>query len=219
MAYGKVVLLGDSLTQQSFAIGGWGARLADHLQRRADVINRGFSGYTTRWVKEILSQVFPASAATPQTTVVFLGANDSALPGKESKQHVPLAEYKSSLKDICSYFISNGFSSPKSLILIAPPPVSLSQWLQVKECELNRENSNTVHYVEAVKQVGEELKVTVLDFFAVITNSGYSIESCLSDGLHLSERGSELLAQHLIPLVDKKMEVKENLYSDWTQLT
>ena len=40
----KFILLGDSITQFSFGVGGWGARLADQYARRADVINRGFSG-------------------------------------------------------------------------------------------------------------------------------------------------------------------------------
>ena len=40
-----ILLLGDSLTQLAFE--GWGARLANVYQRRADVINRGCSGYNT----------------------------------------------------------------------------------------------------------------------------------------------------------------------------
>ena len=46
----RVVLFGDSLTQRSFAPGGWGARVADASVRRADVINRGYSGCDcARW--------------------------------------------------------------------------------------------------------------------------------------------------------------------------
>lgn len=45
---GRIVLFGDSITQQSFSCGGWGARMADAYQRKADVLNRGYSGYNTR---------------------------------------------------------------------------------------------------------------------------------------------------------------------------
>ena len=32
--------------------GGWGAGVADWYARRADVVNRGFSGYNTRWLRQ-----------------------------------------------------------------------------------------------------------------------------------------------------------------------
>jgi len=44
----KIVLFGDSITQMSFIDGGFGSKLANYYQRKADVINLGFSGYTTR---------------------------------------------------------------------------------------------------------------------------------------------------------------------------
>lgn len=53
----KIILFGDSITQQSFTVGGWGARLADHYARKADVINRGFSGYNTTWGLAALPKV------------------------------------------------------------------------------------------------------------------------------------------------------------------
>lgn len=47
------VLFGDSITQQSFSEKGcWGAMVADAWTRCVDVVNRGFSGYTTRWCVE-----------------------------------------------------------------------------------------------------------------------------------------------------------------------
>ena len=38
---GSFVLYGDSITEGSFDVGGWGARLADAYSRRADIVNRG----------------------------------------------------------------------------------------------------------------------------------------------------------------------------------
>lgn len=43
----RVILFGDSITQMSFSEGGFGSRLADYYQRRADVLNRGYSGCDT----------------------------------------------------------------------------------------------------------------------------------------------------------------------------
>lgn len=48
---GKIILLGDSITQMSFSatLSGWGSYIADVYQRRCDVYNRGMSGYNTDW--------------------------------------------------------------------------------------------------------------------------------------------------------------------------
>eukprot|EP00551_Chaetoceros_affinis_P005088 CAMPEP_0203675182 /NCGR_PEP_ID=MMETSP0090-20130426/19281_1 /ASSEMBLY_ACC=CAM_ASM_001088 /TAXON_ID=426623 /ORGANISM="Chaetoceros affinis, Strain CCMP159" /LENGTH=373 /DNA_ID=CAMNT_0050541291 /DNA_START=16 /DNA_END=1137 /DNA_ORIENTATION=+ len=48
---GKIILLGDSITQMSFSatLSGWGSYVADVYQRRCDVYNRGMSGYNTDW--------------------------------------------------------------------------------------------------------------------------------------------------------------------------
>jgi len=46
----EFLLIGDSITQQGFGPDGcWGALLANEWTRCADVVNRGFSGYNTRW--------------------------------------------------------------------------------------------------------------------------------------------------------------------------
>lgn len=51
--------------------------------RKCDVVNRGFSGYNTRWAKLILPRLIGKSAAAESTVAVtiFFGANDSALKG------------------------------------------------------------------------------------------------------------------------------------------
>lgn len=104
----RVVLLGDSITQQSFSVErlGWGAALADWLQMKADVVNRGASGYNTRWTLPLLPQLFPATDPPPAAAIVFFGANDAVLPGLPgalSVQHVPLAEYEANLSRIVAH--------------------------------------------------------------------------------------------------------------------
>jgi hypothetical protein len=54
-----MVLFGDSITEQSFRPGGWGAALADTYSRKADVVVRGYGGYNTRWALFLLHQIFP----------------------------------------------------------------------------------------------------------------------------------------------------------------
>lgn len=51
--------------------------------RKCDVVNRGFSGYNTRWAKLILPRLITNSTSAESTVAVtiFFGANDSALKG------------------------------------------------------------------------------------------------------------------------------------------
>ncbi|XP_042033894.1 isoamyl acetate-hydrolyzing esterase 1 homolog isoform X2 [Salvia splendens] len=52
----QIVLFGDSITQQSFRSGGWGASVADTYSRKVDVVLRGYGGYNTRYLKRLLLQ-------------------------------------------------------------------------------------------------------------------------------------------------------------------
>ena len=104
----RLVLLGDSITQQSFSLErhGWGAALADLYQQKVDVINRGASGYNTRWTLSCLPSLIPENEPAPLVTVVFFGANDAAapgLPGTLSTQHVPVDEYELNLVKIVTH--------------------------------------------------------------------------------------------------------------------
>lgn len=52
--------------------------------RKCDVLNRGFSGYNTRWAKIILPRLIGKGNVldNPVAVTIFFGANDSALKGK-----------------------------------------------------------------------------------------------------------------------------------------
>ncbi|KAI8318988.1 SGNH hydrolase [Martensiomyces pterosporus] len=62
--YDTIVCFGDSLTQHGWDVGkhGWTAQLSQAYLRRLDVVNRGFSGYNTRWTKFLLPQILPITA-------------------------------------------------------------------------------------------------------------------------------------------------------------
>lgn len=45
------------------------------------MVNRGLSGYNTRWAKIVLPRVVPISDAPIAAVTVFFGANDCALEG------------------------------------------------------------------------------------------------------------------------------------------
>ncbi|ONM00972.1 GDSL esterase/lipase [Zea mays] len=102
----RLVLFGDSITELSFASGGWGAALTDRFARQADMVLRGLSGYNTWWALKVLPWAMEGAAgADPAAVTVFFGANDASLPDQvQVHQHVPLKEYQSNLRAICAYF-------------------------------------------------------------------------------------------------------------------
>ncbi len=73
--------------------------LAHWWSRRVDVINRGFSGYNSRWAQQIVDKVLPDER--PDLVFIFFGANDAVDPSV--LQHVPLTEFKSNLQYIVEY--------------------------------------------------------------------------------------------------------------------
>lgn len=99
------LLFGDSLTQRSFEEGGWGASLTHHYARKvnwdqqflsglvaacsphllllqADIVNRGLSGYNSRWAKFILPHVLETRSQPPALLTIWFGANDAVLPDR-----------------------------------------------------------------------------------------------------------------------------------------
>jgi len=83
MSSPSIILVGDSLTEQSFCADkdGFAASLAKAYVRRADVFNRGLSGYNTQWFMPYLDQIVAAHASKVLLWIVMIGSNDACLPG------------------------------------------------------------------------------------------------------------------------------------------
>ena len=208
----QLILFGDSITQQSFRPGGWGARLADHYQRTADVVLRGYSGYTSRWCLQLLSTLFPSNRPAPALVTVLLGANDANLPpplrgqpAEASRQHVPLDEYRDNLRQIVQTIKSSGDGSTR-ILLITPPPCDAKAWQESMErqgkapmgAQPNRESSVTAKYAAYCMSVGEAMEVATLDLHSLMCNApDTDYRTLLEDGLHPNNAGEE----HIFKLI------------------
>lgn len=125
---------------------------------------------------------------------IWFGANDAcALP---SPQHVPLERFVVRLLEMIDVVQSpsSPYYSPETkLILITPPPINAAQrpWDEFRKLELSRE------YANAVKRVGAERHVPVLDiwtaFWAAANENETALEKFFTDGLHLSGEGYQVL--------------------------
>ena len=220
-AFGKVVLFGDSITQYSFCPGGWGARLADKLQRRADVLNRGFSGYNSEWGKLILPQLISVESAAPNAVTIFFGANDSAMADPNPHQHVPLDTFRKNIRDMCLYLTKSVGVPNHSVVLISPPPLCDHLWAEARQASgsdtTDRTNTITKQYAVAVMEVGSELGVSTVDLFSTLSQKP-SLETYLSDGLHLTAKGEAVVADLVIPLVEQALKDLPPVFADWASV-
>jgi isoamyl acetate esterase len=227
------VLFGDSITQQCFTQNqtfAFGAALADAYARKLDVVNRGLSGYNTTQALRALSFCIPdPERANVRFLLIFFGANDARVPGSPGgpDQFVPLEEFKQNLRHMVTSPSVRAHPDMK-IILVTTPPIDERKALLADEEKygnmgrvLRRTASNTATYANAVRAIGAELNLPVLDIFSsMLVRSGYSIDSTpfpgsldaptnanlqsyLHDGLHFSGKGYSLLFGELMALIER----------------
>nr|AFK37491.1 unknown [Medicago truncatula] len=203
----KIFLFGDSITEDSFSVGGWGASLANHFSRTVDVVLRGYSGYNTRWALKVLERVFPVSKCDgtetdPVALTVFFGANDACLPNRCSGfQHVPLHEYKENLCSIVSSFKKRWPTT--HIVLVTPPPIDEEARLRYPYVDNpeglpERTNEAAGEYARACIAVANECRVPVIDLWTKMQQSPDWKKNYLSDGLHLTNGGNQLVFEEVI---------------------
>nr|XP_043635717.1 GDSL esterase/lipase At5g62930 [Erigeron canadensis] len=202
----NIVLFGDSITEQSFRYGGWGASLTDTYSRKADIVVRGYGGYTTRWALFMLPHIFSLGSTTPPAaTTVFFGANDAALPGRTSeRQHVPLEEYKENLRKIVHHL--KECSATMLIVLITPPPVdeegrqeyatSVYGEKAMKLPERTNEAAGT--YANGCVDVAKELGVSSINLWSKMQETQGWQKKFLSDGLHLTPDGNKIVFEEVV---------------------
>ena len=196
-----ILLLGDSITQLSFSasLSGWGAHIGDVYQRRADVYNRGFSGYNTDWILRYLesdegfNDVFSLGGDRQKNgndgstdgeeghiklMTIFFGANDASDEKLNPRQHVPLSRFQSNLRQLADLSKKN-FGEKIRIIFITPPPVCHAKRLvfqkqRYKEKatgDLERTLELSGKYAKAVQDVAEELGYPCLNLWEEMQQS------------------------------------------------
>lgn len=199
-------MLGDSLTQLSFE--GWGATLANRYQRRADMLNRGCSGYNTRWYLRYADDNEIWNERNVALVTVFFGANDAALKDLDGK-HVPVEEYQENLRALVQKART---TYPQSkLLLIAPPPVHREQRLAFQKERYGdkatgipeRTLEHTKLYAVACKRVAEDLGVPCLNLFSLMLEATDDFGRFLSDGLHFNRAGHDFVGEHVLQAIEK----------------
>uniref|UniRef100_I3KW17 Isoamyl acetate-hydrolyzing esterase 1 homolog n=1 Tax=Oreochromis niloticus TaxID=8128 RepID=I3KW17_ORENI len=120
------------------------------------------------------------------------------------QQHVPVHEYSENLKEMTRFLASAGVTADR-VIFITPPPLHEPSWEKeciLKGCPLNRHNSVAGQYAQACVEAAGQCGVDVLDLWTLMQKDGQDYTVYLSDGLHLSEKGNQFVAQHLWRLLE-----------------
>ncbi|KAJ5212452.1 uncharacterized protein N7498_004098, partial [Penicillium cinerascens] len=220
--YDQFILFGDSITQMSCnqALGfAFAAELQEAYSRKLDVINRGFSGYTTAHAVKVFPKFFPSpQIANVRFMTIFFGANDACVPSHV--QHVPLEQYKENLRSIIQHPATR--AQNPYIIIITPPPINEYQ-LEGFDNEKNtphpsRTAAFSKMYSEAAREVGASLKVPVADIWtAFMARAGWqegqplvgsrdlpnNEEFCsfFTDGLHLAPAGYRIVYDEVLEVI------------------
>jgi len=188
----SILLLGDSLTQLAFE--GWGAQLAHVYQRRADVVNRGCSGYNTEFYSRLPLPKLPNVCLV----TIFFGANDASLLDENPHHHVSVEDYQRNLSRLIER-VRQQYGSTVRILLLTPPPLDHDQRLayQIQRYGadratgvLERTTENTRRYAQACQQVAAtHNNLPCCDLFhQMLAEPDYG-PRFLSDGLHFSQGG------------------------------
>ncbi|XP_077966676.1 isoamyl acetate-hydrolyzing esterase 1 homolog [Styela clava] len=215
----KLIFFGDSLTQYSFQPQGFGSAIADQLQRKADVLNRGFEGYCTKNAVNLLNDLFPSGSVGPSDVVViFFGANDSFLPG--FSQHVPIQEFESNLHKLIEHFIQLLGLPASQIIVVSPPATEPEMWTKfLKDGKsgivCNKDNDFVKLYADTCGKVASTKLCGFVNLWEEFMNSELDLGELLKDGLHFSEKGNQLVSKVLWPHLMNITNDWEKMYPDW----
>lgn len=199
----KVVCFGDSLTQQGYRPGGWLCLLAEAYETKADVVNRGFSGYNTNLALLNAYDIAFAeyTSKAPDVVLICFGANDAAMAEREvppngpQSQHVPVELYSANLNTLVERLKKQWNNNNTTTIVLVSPP-SVNDTLYAEHCAKQglplptRTKATSRLYRDACEHVAKQHHVLFADSFSAFEPSDASL---FTDGLHLSGAGNSAL--------------------------
>ncbi|KAF8421262.1 SGNH hydrolase-type esterase domain-containing protein [Tirmania nivea] len=224
-SYPKIILVGDSLTQFSFCPSGIGAQLAHAYCRKADILNRGVSGYNSRWLLPLFRETLKQLTSSDKVLlyILWLGTNDACLPGYP--HHVPLSEFQGNLRTMITELRAHPITQTSKILVVTPPPIYVPLLLQNASREGKaRDYKVTRQYVDAALAVAEDFHedtgITAIDFHHLIeleTSYGCSLmveiedknvrsalDGIFTDGLHLGWKGYDILYKKIITEIGRR---------------
>ena len=145
---------------------GWIALLArDYAWRTtADVVNRGYSGYTSTMLLADLPELLSTIRVRDVVGVTLcIGSNDAV--AEDQLHHVPLATYKTNMASLLTELKAR-LPNAKPPIVLGPPPVEEAQWQE------------TVKRVTAGRKDGKERSAVRVAEYSAVAKTAASAAGC-----------------------------------------
>jgi lysophospholipase L1-like esterase len=218
MKWKKFLLIGDSNVQYGFSQEGcWVNLMSNFLSRKCDVINRGFAGYNTHYLKEMLPNILSEFEVDSVCgVIVLLGSNDSAL--RYLNQQELLVKYKENLEFILDYLTAKWGLSKQKIIFVTPPKIddlkfkSYTTQMGMKQLHFD---ARVKLFADVCLEFAKSNNLKYLDLNKHMELKQEAYKELLSDGVHFSTAGSEFFFEHLKPLVnDLTKDIRIN-YPSW----
>lgn len=194
----QILLFGDSITQHAAGRYGWATELAEVYSRKADVINRGFSGYNSAVAWSMLKQSTALGVhgrGDNTLMVIFFGANDATAP--DYYMHVPVDEYGENLRSIVRR--SQESMPGITIVVVTPPPIDEERLLEF-DWYAGRSTELAGAYAEEAASAAKDVGAGLLDIHNLMIRKP-EWKAFLSDGLHLSPVGQAFLADELLKML------------------
>ena len=203
----KILLLGDSLTQ--LAWDGWAGQIAHVYQRRADVVNRGMSGYNTKWFLAYANESDVWTQGDVKLITIFFGANDASDANLNPRHHIPLDEFKQNLATLVA-LCEEHYGKDVSVIIVTAPPVVHHQRLAFQKerfgvkatGELERNMELSQQYAEAALEVAQNLGRPSVHLWKQMQEPQHW-ESFFNDGLHFTSLGDSFVAKAILAQIQE----------------
>jgi lysophospholipase L1-like esterase len=187
-------------------------------------VNRGFSGYNTRYARRMLPAIFPAGAPRFAVSTIFFGANDATDAAVSPCQAVPVAEYEENVAAAAEA----AAAASELVVVFSPPPVDSARWPDRCNAAVRSFTEAAARAVASVSAkapaatdggaaAGAVVHVNLWQLFseaapavpAASAVNGASDAAApadswmrlLNDGLHLSAEGNALVAQALLAAI------------------
>ena len=184
----KIVMLGNSLTENAIAFGDWNT-----LLRTKNVVNRGISGDDALGITSRLVQILPKK---PKAIFLMCGTNDLS-------HHLTAEEVFYKVKGVIESIRSGAPETELYVQSLLPINESFGRWKNLKG------RTDDIPVInDMLRQYCNEQNITFVNLFPFFTAHGGKAKNVLIrylsvDGLHLSGPGYTIWAQHLQRYIDE----------------
>ncbi|WP_419870526.1 SGNH/GDSL hydrolase family protein [Chryseobacterium sp. CT-SW4] len=203
------LFFGDSITYGEYdgIFGGWVDILKRYALQKCNegsaneliLFNLGIGGETTDGlVKRMRHEM--AARNSPSGNIIFIayGANDLAV--REGNYIVNPEQFRANLQ----YAVQEAEKYSDAVYLVSILPFSEKVDGIVVSSGKLRNNHTVVEYNKILQETAAEFQISYIDFYSVFLKDKEILLS--ADGVHPNEKGYGLMAETLIPLIDRYLQ-------------